>query len=215
MMLSRRGLLAMLAALPAGARAAPCCGPVSDAGRRLVAFLDGSGVEHLWLPGFRVNWRTGAAVSAWSDRSGTHCSAFAASAAMRLGVYVLRPPQHTQNLLANAQMGWLRGADAAAAGWRPLADATEAQMRANAGELVLAAVENPDPRKPGHIAIVRPSDIDAATLREDGPLVTQAGAENALSVPLAEGFSHHPGAWIAGGGGSVRFFAHMVDWTVR
>jgi hypothetical protein len=81
--------------------------------------------------------------------------------------------------------------------------------------LVLAAVENPNPNQPGHIAIVRPSDIDAETLLADGPLVTQAGAENALSVPLAEGFSHHKGAWIPGGGGDVRFFAHTIDWDAR
>ena len=37
-------------------------------------------------PGFRVDWQTGAAIEAWPAGTGahTHCSAFAASAAMRL-----------------------------------------------------------------------------------------------------------------------------------
>jgi hypothetical protein len=214
--LSRRLVLLLAGALPvvAAAGGAPCCGPVTADGARLARFLDGTGVDHLWLPGFRVDWQTGTALEAWHDsRSHTHCSAFAASAAMRLGVYVLRPPEHRETLLANAQMRWLAGPEAAAGGWQPLADAEAAQAAANQGRLVLAAFENPDPHKAGHIAIVRPGDIDAATLAEAGPLVTQAGAQNALSVPLARGFAHHPGAWLPGGGGAVRFFAHPIDWT--
>ena len=210
-MLSRRLLLALIAVAPARTVASPCCGPVTEAGARLAAFLDGTGVDHLWLPGFKVDWETGAAISAWNDdKPHTHCSAFVASVAKRLGVYVLRPPDHSALLLANAQMGWLRSAEAVAEGWQPLPDATAAQTHANLGELVLAAVENPDPDRPGHIAIVRPSEIDAVTLLAYGPLVVQAGGHNAFSVPLARGFASHRGAWIYGGGGSVRFFAHHL-----
>ena len=99
-------------------------------------------------------------------KSDTHCSAFVASVAKRLAIYVLRPPDHSAVLLANAQMGWLGSAAAAGAGWRPLPDPAAAQTRANQGDLVLAAFENPDPDMPGHIAIVRPSDVDATTLEE-------------------------------------------------
>lgn len=209
-MLSRRLLLALIAGAPAGALASPCCGPVTEAGARLAVYLDSTGVDRLWLPGFKVNWETGAAISAWDDdKPHTHCSAFVASIAKRLGVYVLRPPDHSAVLLANAQMGWLRSPEAVADGWRPLPDATAAQTRANLGELVLAAFENPDPHRPGHIAIVRPSDIDSAALSAEGPLVIQAGGHNAFSEPLARGFANHRGAWIAGGG-SVRFFAHRL-----
>lgn len=213
MKLSRRTMIAMIAAIPTHVLASACCGPISAAGGRLTAFLDGTGGDHLWLHGFRVNWQTGEAISTWHDRSRhTHCSAFVASAAMRLGIYILRPPQHSQVLLANAQMGWLRGPEAAAIGWRQLPDVTAAQTRANLGELGLAVFENLDPDKPGHIAIVRPSEIDAVNLLANGPFVTQAGLRNALSVPLAEGFASHRGAWVAGGTGSVRFFAHTVIW---
>lgn len=217
MVLDRRRLLlatALFAALPWQALAAPCCGPVTPAGARLATFLDGSGVDRLWLPGAKVNWETGAVISIWEDgKPHTHCSAFVASAAKRLGVYVLRPPEHSPVLLANAQMGWLRTPAATAAGWRPLRDAVEAQHRANAGELVLAAFENPDPDHPGHIAIVRPSGIDLGTLLMAGPFVTQAGGHNAISVPLAEGFANHRSAWRGNGTGAVRFFAHTVDWS--
>ena len=37
----------------------------------------------------------------------THCSAFVASFSKQLGVYMLRPPDHSPTLLANAQMRWL------------------------------------------------------------------------------------------------------------
>jgi hypothetical protein len=212
--ISRRSVIAMIAATPTRVLASACCGPITAAGSRLAAFLDGTGVDHLWLHGFRVNWETGEAITAWGDgRPHTHCSAFVASVAMRLGIYVLRPPQHSQVLLANAQMGWLRSPEASAMGWQSLPDVTSAQMRANLGELVLAAFENPDADKPGHIAIVRPSEIDAATLLANGPFVTQAGLHNALSVLLAEGFANHKGSWLAGGTGSVRFFAHSVNWA--
>ncbi len=211
MTLSRRTLIAVIAALPARAVASSCCGPITADGARLAAFLDGTGVDHLWLPHFKVNWQTGATIAAWNDgRPHTHCSAFVASAAMRLGIYVLRPPEHGPTLLANAQMGWLRSPAAVAGGWQPLPDVTTAQTRANLGDLVLAAFENPDPQKPGHIAIVRPGDIDTAALLADGPFVIQAGGHNALSVPLARGFANHKGAWV---GGWVRFFAHAVGWA--
>jgi hypothetical protein len=214
--LKRRILLLVLAGLPAIARAEPpCCGPVTMDGERLRQFLDDTGVDHLWLSGFRVDWQTGAAIEAWPAGTGahTHCSAFAASAAMRLGVYLLRPPQHSQILLANAQMGWLRSSEAEADGWRMLSGVSAAQTEANRGKLVMAVFENPNPRKPGHIAIVRPSPIGAATLNQDGPMVTQAGGHNALAAPLAQGFGNHPGAWVPGGRGAVRFYAHDIAWT--
>jgi hypothetical protein len=213
MLISRRGLIGFLASAPALATAAPCCGPITPRGARLAVLLDGTGVDRLWFAGDRVDWETGVSRGAWNDgKPHTHCSAFVASVAKRLGIYVLRPPDHSALLLANGQMGWLGSVAAAASGWRPVPDAAHAQARANAGDLVLAAFENPDPDKPGHIVIVRPSDIDAATLQEQGPFVTQAGGHNALSIPLARGFRNHPGAWLPGGSGSVRFFAHSIEW---
>jgi len=189
--LKRCIFLALLAILPAIARAqSSCCGPITMDGERLRRFLDDSGVDHLWLSGFRVDWQTGAAIKAWPPGTGahTHCSAFAASVAMRLGVYLLRPPQHRQALLANAQMGWLRSPEAAAGGWRMLPDAFIAQAEANRGTLVVAVFENPNPTKPGHIAIVHPGPITASALTQNGPMVSQAGGHNALAVPLAQGF---------------------------
>ena len=117
----------------------------------------------------------------------THCSAFVAAAAERVGIYVLRPPEHKQILLANAQYDWL-ASDGAARGWQPVADAMAAQHYANQGWLVLAAYKNHHDDKPGHIAIVRASDKDARAVREEGPQLTQAGATNYRSVALRVGF---------------------------
>jgi hypothetical protein len=124
-----------------------------------------------------------------------------------LGVYILRPPEHSQILLANAQYDWL-AREGARRGWTPLADAIEAQNHANLGDLVIAVYRNPHNDKPGHIAIVRPNDKTVADLEHDGPQVTQAGTTNHQSITLRRGFSSHPLAWTEGH--DVGFYAHAV-----
>jgi hypothetical protein len=206
-------LALMLGLSAVAAHAEPCCGPITPAGERLAHFLDDSDVMHRWLAGWHVDWRTGEKDRAepGGHEAKTHCSAFVAAMAERLGVYVLRPPEHRQELLANAQMRWLRdhGADE---GWRTLASYVEAQEAANRGELVVEALENPNPHRPGHIAIVRPSDKTRPQLDRDGPQETQAGEQNALSTTTAAGFRHHRGAWEPEGAGDLRYYAHPVGW---
>jgi hypothetical protein len=203
----------LLCCQAASAVAAPCCGPITPAGQRLVHFLDDSDVTHRWLAGWHVDWRTG---EKDRDEPGgaeakTHCSAYAAAMAERLKIYVLRPPEHRQGLLASAQMRWLRD-HGAGHGWRALGSDADAQSAANRGELVVAVYENPDPHSPGHIAILRPSDKSRAALDREGPQETQAGERNAISMTVATGFRHHRGAWLAGDGGTLRYYAHAVDW---
>ena len=173
---------------PRARRRVACCGPITAAGARLAAFLDGTGVDHLWLPGFKVNWETGAAISAWEDgRPHTHCSAFVASAAMRLGIYVLRPPEHSPTLLANAQMGWLGSPRPPPGAGSPCPMSPRRRPAPIWANLSSRPSKIQTLSKPGHIAIVRPSDIDTAALLAEGPFVIQAGGHNALSVPLARG----------------------------
>ncbi|HTC11741.1 MAG TPA: hypothetical protein VK726_23500 [Acetobacteraceae bacterium] len=210
----RRLTLGLVVALglARSAYAAPCCGPITPDGERLAHFLDDTGVDHLWQAGQRVNWETGEPIQVGKQTS-THCSAFAAAVAEQLGVYILRPPQHPQDLLANAQMGWLRRDGGVPYGWRSLPDPTAAQAAANRGELVVEAFENPNLAQPGHIAIVRPSLQSAEALARGGPRETQAGATNAFNISTAHGFSHHRGAWEPGGSGGIRYFAHVIDWS--
>lgn len=202
---------ALLVRLGGPALADPCCGPITPAGQRLIRFLDTSGVDHLWQPGQHVNWETGAATSP-GKASSTHCSAYAASMAERLGIYLLRPPQHSEILLANAQFAWMRDTGAGS-GWRSLPDPPRAQAAANRGELVLEVFESPNPTRPGHIAIVRPSEQTREDLDRDGPRETQAGATNALDISTREGFRHHKGAWQREGHGTIRYYAHPVNWA--
>jgi hypothetical protein len=210
------GLAILLAASVPLARAAaqPCCGPITPDGARLARLLDNSGVDHLWLAAQHIIWDTGAQDPArpGGTMRATHCSAFAAAMAQRAGIYLLRPPEHGQGLLANAQMTWLDGGPDKTDGWLPVADAVAAQTAANRGELVVAVFRNPDPHRPGHIAVLRPSQKTRAELDRDGPQETQAGTHNALSTTVASGFRIHHGAWLPGGGGSIRFFAHPVAW---
>jgi hypothetical protein len=187
----------------------PCCGPVTQSGTNLAIALDRMNVEVHWPAHEHVNWETGD-----PDRGGenegpghTHCSAFAAAAAKRLGVYLLRPPEHGQRLLANAQFRWLVSKEAIDKGWTPVHSPREAQFRANRGELVLVAFANPDSSKPGHVAIVRPSEKPSPDFEHDGPQIVQAGTHNHNSTVVRIGFENHPGAFPDG----VRYYAHSVE----
>ena len=188
----------------------PCCGPITPAGRQLAATLDGMNVESLWLVHEHVNWKTGRPDKG-EDYEGpgthSHCSAFAAAAAEKFGVYLLHPPEHGQVLLANAQADWLNGPAGRKAGWQPVADMREAQRLADQGNLVLVLFQSPNAHKPGHIAIVRPSGKSLRALREDGPQIIQAGNENYTSTSVRIGFQHHPGAWPDG----VRYYVHLLQ----
>jgi len=183
--------------------------PISTDAARLARQIDALDVENHWPAGEHVKWETGIPDGKPEKTAGkhTHCSAFVAAAAKNVGIYILRPPEHGQILLANAQYDWL-GSQGAAQGWKPLSDAVEAQAYANRGWLVVAAYKNHHDDKPGHIAIVRPSTKDAAAIRAEGPQITQAGGTNYRSVALSVGFAGHPAAW---GRHEVRFFAHSVS----
>jgi hypothetical protein len=169
---------------------------VTPQAQTVIKVLDAMGVESKWNAGERVHWDTGlpTGVPETSPGKHTHCSAFVAAAAETLGVYILRPPEHGQKLLANAQNEWL-AEKGAANGWVKLADAADAQAAANRGLLVVASYHNHHDDRPGHIAIVRPGSKTADQIAAEGPDVIQAGAVNKTSISLRDGFAGHPAAW--------------------
>jgi hypothetical protein len=178
-------------------------------GQKLARFYDGLNVENHWIAGAHIDWESGDPDGAPERLPGrhTHCSAFVASAAKKLGVYILRPPEHGQVLLANAQNEWLAAAGPAA-GWRAVQGAVEAQAAANRGFLVVASYHNHRDHKPGHIAIVRPSDKSNEVVMSEGPDVIQAGAQNSSATSLVAGFAGHPHAW---GDQEVQYYAHAIN----
>lgn len=184
-------------------------GPITPRAERLAQAIDSLDVENHWPVGVHVHWETGIPDGRTESMPGkhTHCSAFVAAAAKRVGIYILRPPEHAQVLLANAQYDWLSG-EGAEQGWQAVPDGLTAQRYANEGWFVVAAYRNQHDNKPGHIAIVRPSDKDSSALREEGPQITQAGSVNYTSTSLRVGFSGHPAAWRRQ---EVRYFAHAVE----
>jgi hypothetical protein len=200
---------AALWAAASGAFAGSSTETVSAKGQLLAAELDSMGVETKWIAGQRVDWRSGLPSGKPLTRPGrhTHCSAFVAAAAERVGIYILRPPEHSPVLLANAQNAWLHE-DGADEGWRELPNAEAAQAAANDGELVLASYLSRRPDTPGHIAIVRPAARSAEAIAADGPLVIQAGTVNSSAISLREGFAGHPRA-LRGQG--LSYFAHEIE----
>ena len=181
---------------------------ITPAGRHLAKVLDQMDVEHRWLSEKPVKWRTGEPLNrkVEDNKHHTHCSAFVAAAAAELGIYILRPPQHSSTMLADAQYDWLQGAGRKE-GWQPVATALESQQLANRGELVVAIYKDRDPKKPGHAALVRPSTKREAKIREEVPQIIQAGMENHASTNLNEGFKHHPAAFRDN---LIRFYAHSI-----
>jgi hypothetical protein len=189
--LKRCGLMVSAAAFAAHSYA----GEIGAEGRKLAAFLDSLSVEHHWIAGQHVEWRTGDPDGKPVSDTGphSHCSAFAASACQKLGIYLLHPPEHPQLNLANAQYDWLheKGRES---GWNQLQDPAEAQEHANRGDVVLAVFKAPE-GKHGHIAILRPSVRSRAEIEQDGPEEIQAGIDNFRDTTVKNGFRHHPGAW--------------------
>jgi len=200
-------LAALGSALFLGALAslAAASGDKAD-GHKLAQFLDGLQVESRWPAGVHVDWETGLPDGKVEHFEGkhTHCSAFVASAAKQLGVYILRPPEHGQTLLANAQFDWLQD-QGGAYGWRPLPDGYEAQRAANRGFLVVVTYKNHSSDKPGHIAIVRPSGKSRDTIEAEGPEIIQAGEHNYNSTSMKHGFADHPAAW---NDNEARYYEH-------
>ena len=140
-----------------------------------------------------------------APETASHCSAFVAAVALALDLYVLRPPNASQELLTNKQYDWLNGKQyppaptAQASNWQALGLSggagvlAQAVSRANAGQLVLAAFASADRHKPGHICIVRPQDWS-----EDSgspPLVMSAGTKNYCKIDMKIAFEQHAGAW--------------------
>lgn len=188
-----------------------CCGEVSKPGQLLDRVIDSMHVDELWQPQVHINWLTGVqdepSSSTGPDRA-THCSSFTAALGYKLDVYMLRPPDHPQQLLANAQAQWFNSKASTAKGWDAVPTAAEAQRRANAGELVAVVYENPDSHRPGHIAIVRPFAKTNGDLAENGVQTSQAGAKNFSSGVARVSFAKHKGAWPE----EVRYYSHPVDW---
>jgi hypothetical protein len=179
---------------------------VTAEGSHLVEVLEAMHVEEHWIAGAIVDWRTGDPTGKAVTDNGkhTHCSQFAAAACEKLGIYILRPPEHSAVLLANAQFEWLPK-EGQAAGWRPVADGVAAQDLANRGYVVVAVCQNSDPRKSGHIAIIRPGAKTPEQIAAEGPDVIQAGGSNFTSASLKRGFANHPDAFPKG---EIRFYAH-------
>jgi hypothetical protein len=181
---------------------------ITPQAQALMKVLDAMDVEGKWIAGEHVYWETGlpTGVPETSPGKHTHCSAFAAAAAKNLGVYILRPPEHGQKLLANAQNEWL-AEEGAARGWVKLANAGEAQAAANRGLLVVASYHNHHDDRPGHIAIVRPGNKTTEQIAAEGPDVIQAGSVNKTSISIRDGFAGHPAAWRDH---EIVYYAHDV-----
>lgn len=171
---------------------------IDSSGYKLQEFYLSMNVLNLWISGHHINWETGEPdKSSATEGIKTHCSAFVASACKKLDIYILRPPEHGQVLLSNAQYDWLFTKKAKDKGWIKIDDNifSSAQQYANNGYVVVAVYKNPDEKKAGHIALVIATEISEIDLNDKGPILIQAGTENSESISLKEGFKYHIKKW--------------------
>jgi hypothetical protein len=148
-------------------------------GRALKEFYLSLQVESHWIAGQHVNWETGDPDNADAEQGiHTHCSAFVAAACKKLNIYILRPPEHAIQLLANAQYDWLLTSDATQKGWKGIRTGDiylKAQELADSGFVVIAICRGKNSALPGHVAFVRPAELAIEKLSDDGPMLIMAG----------------------------------------
>jgi hypothetical protein len=182
---------------------------VNASGMELRQFYLNKNVENLWIGGQHVNWETGEPDNPNATKGiKTHCSSFVAAVCKQKNIYILRPPRHKTGLLANAQYDWLFTEDAYRKGWRKLNDSIykKAQELANNGIIVTVAYKNPNPKKPGHIALIMPVEKSTDDLFKEGPTLIQAGQTNKNFISLKEGFIHHISDWSSATNNIVFFY---------
>lgn len=175
---------------------------ISPEGKILLQNYLSMNVENLWIAGHHINWITGVPDMEGADAGiKTHCSAFVAAACKNQNIYILRPPEHGQVLLANAQYLWLQSPAAVVLGWHQIIDSSpvaiyySAQKYANNGLVVIAVYQNPISKKPGHIAMVRPTKISVQQISDNGPSVIMASTHNFNLISLKMGFKSHINKW--------------------
>ncbi len=185
---------------------------INKAGEALRRLYLSMNVENLWIAGHHINWETGQPDQPGAVQgTATHCSAFVAAACKYAGIYILRPPEHKQILLANAQYTWLTAQTGSDHGWSPVTvtDHTylEVQNLANTGNVVVAVYKNSNPHKPGHIALVMPATVTLQMLADQGPVVIMAGTHNHAYISLRKGFKSHITDWPSS---DVQFFTQRL-----
>jgi hypothetical protein len=162
--------------------------PISPAGSSLAVLLDRMDVEHHWLPGQTVAWRTGEAIDGGSRGPASNAGGFVAAVCAQLKVPM--PSPAGDSLLAGSQYDWLL-TEGLKRGWTEVGP-LEAQLLANQGWVVVAAWKDAatttDRSLAGQTAIVRPNRRPAADITPNGPRVIEAGAHNHSDISLKDGF---------------------------
>jgi outer membrane biosynthesis protein TonB len=169
--------------------------PMSPAGSSLAVQLDRMDVEHHWLPGQRVDWRTGNAMESGQPSPASNAGGFVAAVCAQFKLPM--PSPAGDNLLPGRQYDWLVS-DGLKKGWIEVG-ALEAQLLANQGWVVIAAWKDAgaggDQSLTGQTAIVRPTRKPAAEITPNGPRVVEAGVHNHNDISLKDGFP--PKAWTS------------------
>jgi len=196
---------------------------LTPAGSELDSILDNMDVDALWQSGEFVSWQTGITMpepppASEGYETETHCSAFAAAAALKLGVPLLHPnppPKFVaEKHLANAQAKWLESLPEK---WQSVSGPVEAQSLANQGYFVVISYLNPNVAasgvpESGHIQVVPIRAERMPSWSRRARRYLKAGVVNYKSATAAHGFSsgyastYTPYPWPD----NVQYYAHAT-----
>ena len=120
-----------------------------------------------------------------SKKHTTFCNVFVTDVCLAMGATTPTPPY---SLSANEYSAWLADPkQGGAKGWKAVS-AADAQKMANGGKPVIAAWKNPKAGASGHVAMVRPGDVDPVK----GPSVASAGEHCFDKAHVGDAFRSGP-----------------------
>lgn len=122
-----------------------------------------------------------------SKKHTTFCNVFVTDVCLAMGAPTPTPPY---SVSANDYAAWLastKPGGGATKGWKQVS-AAEAQKLANSGRPAIAAWTNPKPGASGHVAMVRPGELDPVK----GPATANAGETCFDQGHVADGFKSGP-----------------------
>ena len=170
--------------------------PINKNGLKLANFINSLDVENKWKKNQYIDWYSGETINTINKLNSyySHCSSYVASICKRLNIPIHGPEFNIPTEgLANKQYLWLLE-NGESYGWykinknNQIENEINAQLMANNGYLVIVCHYHLINKNKGHIAIVKPSEIDTHDIIKYGCMIAQSGKINSSNMYLINGF---------------------------
>ena len=173
--------------------------PINNIGHQLANFINSLDVENKWKKRQYIDWYTGEPINIINKLNSfnSHCSSYVASICKRLNIIMYGPEFNIPTEgLANKQYQWLFEY-CETYGWininknnNQIENELFAQFMANNGYLVIVCHYHLNHPNKGHIAIIKPFEINTNDIIKYGCIIAQSGKRNSSNMYLIEGFGN-------------------------